>query len=126
MITSLIVCDLKIIRYNINEYIIISIYVYDKNNIIKKSIRAYFIKEMYIVDDFKINIFIENDVNEFESILIFLNNRTMYINNYKIIISLKVKIIEIIIDKLIHLRKTTIISFKIELLFEIHHLIVQD
>ena len=126
MITSLIVRDLKIIKHKIDEYVIISIYVYDKDDVIKKSIRTCFIKEMHIIDDFKINIFIENDVDESESISIFLNNKTTHINNYKIIVSLKVKIIKIIIDKSVHLRKTTIISFKIELLIEIHHLAVQD
>ena len=121
IITSLIVCNLKIIKHKIHEYIILSIYVYDKNNVIEKLIQAYFIKEMHIVDDFKINILIKNNVDEFKNISIFSYNKTAYINNCEIIILLKIKIIEIIIDKLIHLRKTTIILFKIELLIETHH-----
>ena len=126
MITLLIVRDLKIIRHKIDEYVIISIYIYNKDNVIEKSIRTCFIKQMHIVDDFKINIFIKNDVGEFKNISIFLNNKTAHINNCKMIVSLKVKIIEIIIDKSIHLRKTTIISFKVKLSIEIHHFAVQD
>ena len=126
MTTSLTVYDLKIIKYKIDEYVIISIYVYDKDDIIEKSIRTYFIKEMHIVDDFKINIFIENDIDESESISISLKNKTVYISSYGMTVSLKIKIIEIIIDKLVHLRKTTIISFKIELSIEIHYFAVQD
>ena len=124
MITSLIVRDLKIIKHKINEYVIISIYIYDKDDVIEKSIRACFIKKMHIVDDFKINILIENDIDEFENISISFKNKITHINNYEMIVSLKVRIIEVIIDKSIHLRKTTIISFKIELSIEIHHLIV--
>ena len=42
------------------------------------------------------------------------------------IILLKIKIIEIIIDKSVYLRKTTIISFIIKLLIEIYYLAVQN
>ena len=124
MITSLIVYDLKIIKHKNDEYIIILIYVYDKDNIIEKLIRTCFIKEIHIINDFKIKIFIENNINKFENISISLKNKTTHINNCKMIILLKIKIIEIIIDKSVYLRKTTIISFKIELLIKVHYLAI--
>ena len=116
MITSLIVYDLKIIKHKNDEYIIILIYVYDKDNIIEKLIRTCFIKEIHIINDFKIK--------KFENISISLKNKTTHINNCKMIILLKIKIIEIIIDKSVYLRKTTIMLFKIELLIKVHYLAI--
>ena len=87
IITSLTICDLKIIKHKTDEYVIILIYVYGKDDVIEKSIRACFIKKMHIINDLKINIFIENDVDESESISIFFKNKTTHINNCEVIIS---------------------------------------
>ena len=67
----------KIIR--INEYVMISIYVRDTFNNLTKTI--YFIIKIHIINDFKINIFI--DINTITSKGIFINL------NVKILILIK-------------------------------------
>lgn len=55
--------DLNVTIYNINQYILISIYVSDiKNNNIK--ILYYIIKEIHLIENFKTYMFIENDIVE--------------------------------------------------------------
>ena len=115
---------MKITKHKINEYILIFIYIYNKNNIIDERIRACFNKKVHIVDDLKVNIFIHNDIDDFENIIIFIESRIAHIDNYDVIVFLKFKIIETVVVKLMHLRKITIISFKMKSSIEIHHLTV--
>ena len=124
--TFLIVRDLKIIKHKINEYVIILIYIYDKDDVIDEKIWACFIKEVHIIDDLKINILIENDIDGSKDIIVFIENCIAHINSCDVIISLKIKIIETVVAKSIHLRKIIVISSKIEFSVEIHHLIVSN
>ena len=124
IITSLNVRDLKIIKHKINEYVLIFICIYDKDNIINKKVRVCFMKEMHIIDDLKINIFINNNIDKFENIIIFIESYIAYIDYCDVIVSLKVKIIEIVIAKSVHLRKIIVILLRTNFSIEIHHLIV--
>ena len=126
MITPLTVRDLKIIKYKINEYALIFIYIYDKDDIINERIRACFIKKMHIIDDLKINIFIDNDINESENIIVFIESRIAHINSCDVIVFLKVKITEIVVTKSMYLRKITMISSRTKFSIEIHHLVVPN
>ena len=45
---------------------------------------VYFKKKVHIVNDFRVKLFINNDIFEFESISIYLRRRVFIINNYKI------------------------------------------
>ena len=124
MIISFIVRDLKIIKYKINEYALIFIYIYDKDDVIGERIRACFIKEVHIIDDLKTNIFIDNDIDNFENIIIFISDRIAHIDNCNVTIFLKVKIIEIVVAKSVHVRKIILISSRTKISVEIHYLIV--
>ena len=124
MITFLIVRDLRIIKYKINKYILIFIYIYEKDNIIDERIRTCFIKKVYIINDLKFNIFIDNDINESEDIIIFIENRIAYIKSCDVTVFLKIKIIEIVMTKSIYLRKIIVISFKTRISIKIDYLIV--
>ena len=73
--------------------------MYNKNNIIKIFIKIYFLREIHIVDDLKINILINNDIIKSKSINIITNKRIVIIENCEIIILIKIKIFEIIIVK---------------------------
>ena len=124
--TSLIIRDLKIIKHKINEYVIIFIYIYDKNNVIDERIRTCFIRKIHIINNLKINILIKNNINDSKDIIVFIKNHIAHINSCDVTVSLKVKIIEIVIAKSIHLRKIIVILLKIELSIKIHHLIVSN
>ena len=102
----------------------IFIYIYDTDDVIDEKIRTCFIKKIHIVNDLKINILIDNDIDDSENIIIFIEDCIAHIDNCDVIIFLKVKIIETVVAKSIHLRKITMISFKTKLSMKIHHLIV--
>ena len=115
---------MKITKHKINEYALIPIYIYDQNNIIDEKVRACYIKKIYIVDDLKVNILINNDIDDLKNIIISIESCIAHISNCNVIVFLKVKIIEFAIVKLVHLRKITMISFKTKFSVKIHHLIV--
>ena len=124
MITFLIVEELSIIKYKINEYILILIYIYDKDNVIDERVQACFIRKVYIIDDLKINIFFDNDINNSKDITIFIEDYIAHINNCNVTISLKIRIIEIAIVKSVYQRKIIVILSKSKFSVEIHHLAV--
>ena len=126
MITFLTIQKLKIIKHKINEYVLIFIYIYDTDDVIDEKIQTCFIKKVYIVDDLKINIFIDNDIDDFENIIVFIEDRIAHIDNCDVIVSLKVRIIEVVVAKSVHLRKTIMISSKTKFSVEIHHLAVSN
>ena len=61
--------ELNINKYQNVEYIILLIYMIDKNNI-DKNVRTCFRRETHVVDNLKINIFIENDIIDVENFFI--------------------------------------------------------
>ena len=107
MTTSLIVRDFNINKHQTNEYALIFIYIKSKNES-DKTTRACFRKKNYIVNDLKINIFINNNIMKSKNINVLSSKKIIYINNCKIIVSVKIKSFEIIIIKSIHLRKIII------------------
>ena len=117
---------MKIIKHKINEYVIIFIYIYNKDNIINEKIRTCFIKKVYIINNLKVNIFIENNIDDLKDIIVFIKNYTTYIKNCNVIVFLKIKIIVIVVAKSIHLRKIIVILSKIKFSIEIYHLIVSN
>ena len=126
IIIFLTVLDLKIIKHKINEYVLIFIYIHDKDDIIDERIKTCFIRKVHIIDDLKINIFIENDINDSKNIIVFIENRIAHINNYDVIISFEIKIIEVVIAKSIHLRKIIVILLKAKFSEKIHHSIISN
>ena len=61
-----------------------------------------------------------------KNINVSFDKRTAYIENYKIIVSVKIKLFEISVIKLIHLQKIIIIFFHSKTLMKIYYLIVLD
>ena len=125
MIVFFIVRDLDINKHQIRKYALIFIYIKGKNEK-EKTIRACFHKEIHIIDDLKINMLIDNDIMKSKNINVSLNKRIAYIENCKMIVSIKIKSFEILIIKSVHLRKITIISFHSKISMKIHYLIVFD
>ena len=73
IITSLIVRDLRINQYQIIDYIIVLMYFINEKN--EKSIKIMIRREMYLINNFKINIFINNNVIDLKRWNINLNKK---------------------------------------------------
>lgn len=71
---------------DINEYILISIYIFVSKNGNDILCRIY--KKIYFVDNLKIHVFIKNDVINLEKIVLNVNQSKIYIDNYNIIITI--------------------------------------
>ena len=125
MIISLTVRDLSTRQHKTNEYVMILIFMIDIN-VVDEIVRAIFRREIHVVDDFKTNILIDNDIMSSKDIFVDSEKHTIHIESCKVIVSMKVKSSNAIVSKSIHLRRTTFISSRSEISVEIHHLIVFD
>ena len=91
-----------------------------------KTIWTCFRKKIHIIDDLKTNMLINNDIIKSKNVNVSSNKRTIYINNCKIIVSIKIKSFEIAVIKSVHLQKIIIISFHLKFSMKIHYLTVLD
>ena len=92
LITFLFVKNIKNAIYNFNKYIVVNLFV---NNYIKKkkkqSIIDRFSIKIYIVDNFKINLLLNNNVFEVQRTLININNQIIILINCRnLIISINI------------------------------------
>ena len=125
MIISLTIRDLSTRQHKTNEYVMISIFIIDIN-VVDEIARATFRREIHVIDDFKTNILIDNNIMSSKSIFVDSKKHTTYIVSCKIIVLVKVKNSNAIISKSIHLRKIILISSKSKISVEIHHLAMFD
>ena len=91
-----------------------------------KIVRTCFRRKIHIVDNLKTNMFIENDIINLKNINVSFDRRIAYIENYKIIVLMKIRLSETPIIKSVHLRKITIISSYSKISMKVHYLIVFD
>ena len=77
MSTLIIIRDIDVNMHNVNEYIKLQIYLFDKNDIIKVE------KEFHIVDDFVIKTFIDIDIMKSEGIVFDIKKDVIIIDSYK-------------------------------------------
>ena len=80
-----------------------------------------FKREIHLVDNLKINMFLNNDIIEFENFVIDIIKKHAMINNIDIIISLKIRFFKLTIQRSIHFKKITIISLHVEMIVVVHH-----
>ena len=125
MITSLIIRDLSTRQHKIDEYVMIFIFMIEIN-VVDENVRATFRREIHVVDDLKTNILIDNDIMSSKDISIDSDKYTAHIESCKITILVEIKNSRTTVSKLVHSRKTTIISSRTKLSIEIHHLVVFD
>jgi len=64
---------------------------------------------------------IRNDLINFEKIIIDVASKSIYISNCDVIISIEVKISQVVIHTLIYIRKTIIVSFRSKIIVFVHH-----
>ena len=75
--TFIIIKGINIDMHNINEYVKLQIYLFDKNDIIKVK------KEFYIVDDLAIKAFIDIDIIKPENMIFDIKKDVIIIDLYK-------------------------------------------
>lgn len=80
MTFSLRVREVNFIKHEIEEYIIVSMYL-SRINEQSNKVLTLIIKKLHLVDDFKVKMFIENDILESKVIVINVIKRFVYINN---------------------------------------------
>lgn len=107
MTISLKIRNLKIIKHQSFKYAIFNLYIFDRKD--KQDVIVHIRCEIYLVDNLKTNILIDNDIIELESIIINIKKREIYIDNCDVTTYVKIQFFKFIIRS-IHLRKTIIIS----------------
>ena len=96
LITFLLVKNIENIIYNFNEYIVVDLFInnYIKEKEKKQSIIDRFSIEIHIVNDFKTNLLLKNNVLKIQQISINIDNQiTILINCRKLIISININFI---------------------------------
>ena len=119
MTTSLKIRELNTQQHENFEYVICDIHIKNMKN--DKSITFIFRREIHLIDNFKINIFIDNDVIDVEKIIINSIKKETFIINIDAIISIKMKSSKTFIQRSIHIRKIIVISSLTKMTIFIHH-----
>ena len=113
MTFSLRVKDIDATIHEINEYVQISLYFFEQKN--DKSALTCITKEIYLMNDLKAKLLIENDFFESKSFIIDINSKKASIISCEIIIDLSIKQRDSFVKRNIHAMKTTLIRSKIEI-----------
>ena len=120
MIIFLIIRDLSINKYQNVEYVIFFIYIINRNDV-DNNVRTCFRRETHVVDDLKINIFIENNVINVENFFINFQKKIVYVKKCKIIIFIEIKFFKtFIVQRSIYLKKIITIFSYAKLVIFIH------
>ena len=78
-------------------------------------------REIYLIDNLKINILIENDITSVEKFIIDMTKKRVVINNIDIFIALNIRSFNIAIQRLIHLRKIIVIFLNTKIIISIYN-----
>jgi hypothetical protein len=124
IITSLNVRKLEINKHEIFEYIIIIIYFI--KIIDEKFVRELIRRKIYLINDFKINMLIENDILDFEEIFVNdVNDKIIIFSCNNMIIFIEIKILsKKMIKKIMHTRCSITISSRLTIIISIHNTIL--
>lgn len=121
IITSISMRKLKTIKHITNQYAVLLIY-FSETNSSKQSVTTVIIRKVHLINDFKVNFLIDNDILDSEKIDIFNSTESANIASCNVTISIIIKT-ETQQFRLIHAVKTCLISAKSECLMTIHRLI---
>lgn len=81
--------DIDATTHETNEYVQISVYFWDIKN--EQQILIRITKELYLINDLKTNLLIDNDFLESENFTININNKKISIANCDVMINLVIK-----------------------------------
>ena len=120
MISFLKIRELDINRHETWKYAICDIRL---SNIIKddKLVVALLRREIYLMNNLKINMLIDNDIIDFEDFDINMIKRQIIIESIDVIISLKIRSLKSAIQKSIHLKKIIVVSSHAAMIVAVHH-----
>ena len=119
MISSLQIRDLDTNRHESWKYVICDIHMSDTKN--DQKITSLFRREIHFVDNLKVNMFLNNDIIEFENFAIDMTKKHAVIDSIDIIISLKIRFFKLTIQRSVHFKKITVISSHVEMIVVVHH-----
>ena len=122
MTISISIRDFDTTQHWFSDYVITLIYFSNKKNEIV--VKTMITREIHLIDDLKINMFIENDLMKSKKIDINVTKRIAHIDNCDVIVALNVKISRTIVHTSIHARKTIIVSSHIEIVLSIHFITI--
>ena len=119
IITLLKIRDLNIQKHESYEYVIYKIYIKNiKNN---KSITSILRREIHLINNFKTNMLINNNVINVENIVVDSIKKKTFIINIDVAVLIKVKLSKTLIQRSIHIRKIIIVSFRSKITIFIHY-----
>ena len=121
MIISLKIRELDTNRHENWKYVICDIHFADTKAKNDKSVTFVLRRKIHLMNNFKINMLIDNDVFDFENIIINSIKKQTHIINIDVIISLNIRSSKISIQRFVHIRKITVISLQFEMTVVIHH-----
>ena len=79
-------------------------------------------RKIHLIKNLKINMLFNNNILKLKNIVIDIVKKLIFINNIKVIIALKIRSIKNVVQRSIHLRKTIIISFYVEITVSVNYL----
>ena len=89
--TSIFVIDIDDNKHEISEYVVVTIHVFDFNKQ-DKFVIIKIIREVYVVDELKVKMFIDTNVIESKQINIMISFNQTSIDNCDVIISIKLQV----------------------------------
>ena len=119
MITLISVRELDVDKHITVEYVILFMYFSDQKNDV--TIKIKIIRKIHLIDNLKINMLLSNDVIESKKIDVSISNKSIYIDNYEVIVSFEVRTSRVIVQTSVHARKITVISSHSELILSVHY-----
>ena len=122
MITFISVRDLDVDKHMTTEYAILFMYFLGQKDGV--TVRAKIIKKIHLIDNFKTNMLLSNDVIESEKIDVSISNKSVYIDSCEVIVNFEVRTSRVTIQISIHARKITVIFSHSELILSMHYITV--
>lgn len=119
MTILIIVRNLNLNKLFTNKYVIVSMYSSNKN-VNKLVVKVKITWKVYLIDNLKVNIFIENNVLKFEKLDIFTSTLLVYTKNCEIFISIFIENRFVLQTISVYLIKASIILFRFEISIFIH------
>ena len=123
MTIEIIVCEIEIDKYQIKKYVISFIYFQKKDNQ-SFFIKTCFRKKIHLIENLKINILIDTNIFTPKNFILNFNKDEIFINNYLVIISIISKRhVKSIINYIISLKNSMIISLHFQFRIKIYHFV---
>ena len=96
-----------------------NIYLFNTKN--DKKVISVLRREIHLIENLKANMLFENDVINSKKIVFDVAKKFVVISNTDVIIALKSRLIKNVILKLVHLRKSIVVSVRIEIIVDVHN-----